>query len=76
MAASTVTKRLSEFRQTSTAQLKSGEFETTDLLSLPILEGPPCLLRSKSRNKRERIAIEANGEVENDMVDRYFCLYF
>lgn len=56
MSAATVQKRLSEFRETSTAQLKSDEFETTDLLSLPGLEEPPCV-RARAR-KRQKIAIE------------------
>jgi hypothetical protein len=42
MASSTVNKRLNEFKHTSTAQLKLHEFESVDLLSLPILRGPPC----------------------------------
>lgn len=42
MSSSTVNKRLNEFKHTSTAQLKAAEFESADLLSLPILRGPPC----------------------------------
>jgi len=38
----TISKRLSEFKQTSTAQITIDEFESTDLTLLPILRGPPC----------------------------------
>eukprot|EP00921_Rhytidocystis_pertsovi_P016043 GHVQ01025362.1.p1 GENE.GHVQ01025362.1~~GHVQ01025362.1.p1 ORF type:complete len:797 (+),score=115.08 GHVQ01025362.1:418-2808(+) len=41
----TVMKRVYEFKHTSTAALTVDEFESMDLCTLPILNGPPCLTR-------------------------------
>lgn len=51
----TVHKRLAEFKMTATAALPLDKFETTDLLSLPILKAPPCVNR---KTKRKMLALE------------------
>ncbi|KAH7648043.1 transcription factor IIIb subunit [Cryptosporidium bovis] len=82
----TLLKRLAEFKHTSTAQLTADEFENVDLLSLPIMRGPPCFEKHRLKNKNklqaiseeEKLAIteEKNerGEkaVENELVDDIF----
>eukprot|EP01053_Blabericola_migrator_P009916 Blabericola_migrator_1__9915@NODE_547_length_7703_cov_86_120351_g413_i0_p3_GENE_NODE_547_length_7703_cov_86_120351_g413_i0NODE_547_length_7703_cov_86_120351_g413_i0_p3_ORF_typecomplete_len597_score83_38TFIIB/PF00382_19/6_4e15TFIIB/PF00382_19/9e13BRF1/PF07741_13/1_6e03BRF1/PF07741_13/7_7e11TF_Zn_Ribbon/PF08271_12/4_9e06DZR/PF12773_7/0_15Prim_Zn_Ribbon/PF08273_12/0_41Lar_restr_allev/PF14354_6/0_51Zn_Tnp_IS1595/PF12760_7/1_6zfISL3/PF14690_6/1_2_NODE_547_length_7703_cov_86_120351_g413_i022584048 len=53
---STVDKRLAEFQRTATAALPAKDFEKTDLLALPSLAQPPCVLEQEQRSKR-RLAL-------------------
>ncbi|KAL7068657.1 putative transcription factor IIIB subunit BRF-1 [Cryptosporidium serpentis] len=55
----TLLKRLAEFKHTSTAQLTAAEFENTDLLSLPVIRGPPCFERNKLKALQKEIQKKA-----------------
>ncbi|KAH8738759.1 cyclin domain protein [Cryptosporidium ryanae] len=69
----TLLKRLAEFKHTSTAQLTADEFESVDLLSLPIMRGPPCFEKHRLKNENkvqaisgeEILAIEGEKNEEN-----------
>eukprot|EP01054_Gregarina_sp_Poly1_P003361 Gregarina_sp_Poly_1__3360@NODE_196_length_11576_cov_92_095925_g175_i0_p2_GENE_NODE_196_length_11576_cov_92_095925_g175_i0NODE_196_length_11576_cov_92_095925_g175_i0_p2_ORF_typecomplete_len590_score106_98TFIIB/PF00382_19/2_8e15TFIIB/PF00382_19/6_3e14BRF1/PF07741_13/1_6e03BRF1/PF07741_13/2_8e10TF_Zn_Ribbon/PF08271_12/8_5e07Prim_Zn_Ribbon/PF08273_12/0_0055Lar_restr_allev/PF14354_6/0_034Zn_Tnp_IS1595/PF12760_7/0_23AntiTRAP/PF15777_5/1_1Nudix_N_2/PF14803_6/4_3_NODE_196_length_11576_cov_92_095925_g175 len=54
---STVDKRLAEFQRTAAAALPAKDFESTDLLTLPALTEPPCVMERK-----RRLAIAADSE--------------
>lgn len=58
----TLLKRLAEFKHTSTAQLTADEFENTDLLSLPIVRGPPCFEKNRLRDEANKALAISNGE--------------
>ncbi|EAN31113.1 Transcription factor TFIIB repeat family protein [Theileria parva strain Muguga] len=48
----TILKRLSEFKVTSTANIKVSEFDTIDIDTLPKLSLPPCLLNKLVKRKK------------------------
>ncbi|KAJ1608203.1 cyclin domain protein [Cryptosporidium canis] len=58
----TLLKRLAEFKHTSTAQLTADEFENTDLLSLPIVRGPPCFEKNRLKDEASKSLAISNGE--------------
>ncbi|OII75600.1 cyclin domain-containing protein [Cryptosporidium ubiquitum] len=58
----TLLKRLAEFKHTSTAQLTADEFENTDLLSLPIVRGPPCFEKNRLKDEANKALAISNGE--------------
>ncbi|UKJ88919.1 transcription factor IIIb subunit [Theileria orientalis] len=75
----TILKRLSEFKETSTAHLKVSEFDKVDLESLPKLNLPPCLL-SKLAAKKKALESCKKGDTGADSdstcsdFDRLSCL--
>eukprot|EP01056_Protomagalhaensia_sp_Gyna25_P000187 Protomagalhaensia_sp_Gyna_25__186@NODE_108_length_5211_cov_17_314385_g85_i0_p2_GENE_NODE_108_length_5211_cov_17_314385_g85_i0NODE_108_length_5211_cov_17_314385_g85_i0_p2_ORF_typecomplete_len616_score122_49TFIIB/PF00382_19/3_3e15TFIIB/PF00382_19/3_7e12BRF1/PF07741_13/27BRF1/PF07741_13/1_3e06TF_Zn_Ribbon/PF08271_12/8_1e07Prim_Zn_Ribbon/PF08273_12/0_024DZR/PF12773_7/0_093Zn_Tnp_IS1595/PF12760_7/0_2Nudix_N_2/PF14803_6/0_85zfISL3/PF14690_6/0_9_NODE_108_length_5211_cov_17_314385_g85_i033635162 len=54
---STVDKRLHEFQRTAAAALPAKDFAHTDLLALPALALPPCVIEQERRAKR-RLALQ------------------
>ncbi|KAH8582205.1 cyclin domain [Cryptosporidium sp. chipmunk genotype I] len=58
----TLLKRLAEFKHTSTAQLTADEFENTDLLSLPIVRGPPCFEKNRLKDEANKALAISNSE--------------
>lgn len=68
VSSATVQKRLSEFRDTSTAAVLVRDFEETDLLTLPIASLPPCVTAA-ARRKRKFLALE-NPLLEEEEEDQ------
>lgn len=68
MASSTIARRLSEFQRTSTAQLKQADFESTDLLALPIVTEPPCVSARRIREARRLQALPPGEEATREAV--------
>ncbi|KAF7455833.1 transcription factor IIIb subunit [Cryptosporidium felis] len=58
----TLLKRLAEFKYTSTAQLTADEFESTDLLSLPVVRGPPCFEKNRLKDEMNKTLAISNNE--------------
>lgn len=61
ISAGTIDKRLREFKKTAVAALPAKDFESTNLLTLPILTQPPCTYKRTTRFEAIR-DIPANAE--------------